>query len=469
MKARTKITLWTTSFALVVAIAFSGFVFYELMEQPFRLIDRELADVRDFTIPLLTKITSPPEKPLTITQHPFDRFYVTVTDEHKRPLLTTQMTQFVTIPSRINDHFYFEKKPLALEHIYMAGEDKEDVDELSNGPVTFRVIQEDLRVNGALYHLLIAKPIPILAHEIYELIIKIFCWILLCTIVAVVVSYYLAGKILEPLAQINTLIKEISDVSLDKRIPLGNNQDELQTLSSSLNNMFDRLQFSFDRQKEYIGNASHELKSPLTILMLGHEKLLSESLPEMVRSGMEKQLDTLRRLSKLVRNLLAISRLEQQESFTKEKINLEELTQHVIVEFEDILDDKNISLHCNLQPAQIIGDPEKILRMIINLLDNAIKYNSPHAGEIWVSTKDTESTVQLTISNTGSTIPKESLSKIFDQFYRVEKSRATKYGGAGLGLTIVQKIVGLHKASITVSSTPDGITEFSICFPAPIP
>jgi signal transduction histidine kinase len=465
MKARTKITLWTSSFALVVAIAFSGFVFYELMEQPFRLIDRELADVRDFTTPLLTKIASPPGQPITIDQPPFNKFWVTVTDEQKRPLLTTEMTQFVTIPSRSNDHFYFEKKPLALEHIYMAGEDKEDVDELHNGPVTFRVLQEDLRVNGALYHILIAKPIPILAHEIYELIIEICCGVLLCTIVAVVVSYYLAGKILEPLVHINTLIKEISDVSLHKRIPLGKNQDELQTLSSSLNNMFDRLQFSFDRQKEYIGNASHELKSPLTILMLGHEKLLSEPLPEIARSGIEKQLNTLRRLSKLVRNLLEISRLEQQESFTKEQINLEELTQHLVVEFEEIINDKNITLHCNLQPAQIIGDPEKILRMFINLLDNAIKYNVTNAGEIWLNIKTIENTVQVTILNTGATIPQESLPKIFDQFYRVEKSRSSKYGGAGLGLTIVKKIADLHKASITVSSTPAGLTEFSICFP----
>ncbi|TKB07617.1 HAMP domain-containing sensor histidine kinase [Desulforhopalus sp. IMCC35007] len=466
MKARTKITLWTTSFALVVAIAFSGFVLYELMEQPFRLIDRELADVRDFTTPLLTKTASPPEQPITIDQHPFDRFWVTVTDEQNRPLLTTEMTQFVTIPAKSNEHFYFEKKPLALEHIYMADEDKEDVDDLSNGLVTFRVMQEDLRVNGTLYHILIAKPIPILVHEIYELVIEICCWLLLCTIVAVVVSYYLAGKILEPLAQINTLIKEISDVSLHKRIPLGKNQDELQTLSSSLNKMFDRLQFSFDRQKEYIGNASHELKSPLTILMLGHEKLLSEPLSEIARSGLEKQLNTLRRLSKLVRNLLEISRLEQQDSFTREQINLEELAQHLIVEFEEIINDKNITLHCNVQPARIIGDSEKILRMLINLLDNAIKYNIANAGEIWLSIKTIENTVQVTIVNTGASIPKESLPKIFDQFYRVEKSRSVKYGGAGLGLTIVKKIADLHKGSITVSSTPDGLTEFSICFPA---
>ena len=465
MKARTKITLWTTSFSLVVAISFSCVVLYELLEQPLRLIDRELRDVRYLTIQFITSVDSPLHETRKLTQHPFDRFWVKVKDEQKRTLLTTPMTEHVEIPPRTNDKFYFEKKDIALEHIWISEEDKDELDLISGKLITFRVMHESYQVNNKVYDLLIARPIPVLALEISELIIEILCGVLLCAILVVVLSYYLSGKILQPLVDINNLIKEISDVSLYKRIPVGKNQDELHTLSSALNNMFDRLHSSFNRQKEFIGNASHELKSPLTILMLGHEKLLSEPLPETVRCGLEKQLDTLRRLSKMVRNLLEISRLEQHESFKKERINLVQLVQHVIEEFEDIIQDKNITLHSDLKRAHIIGDPEKILRMIINLLDNAIKYNLFGTGEIWISTKDTGNRVDFAISNTGSAIPKESLKKVFEQFYRVEKSRSTVFGGAGLGLTIVQQIANLHNATITVTSDPNDVTEFLIRFP----
>ena len=118
--------------------------------------------------------------------------------------------------------------------------------------------------------------------------------------------------------------------------------------------MFDRLQFSFNRQKEFIGNASHELKSPLTILMLGHEEMLAKGLPQEVRYGLEKQLTTLRRLSKLVRNLLEISRLEQHETLHHDTIHLTDLIAYVLDEFKDILQSKNIALKTALVPITFI-------------------------------------------------------------------------------------------------------------------
>lgn len=165
----------------------------------------------------------------------------------------------------------------------MAEEDKEDLDEIAGKTVWFRVFSNIDKVDNTTYTILIARPIPILAQDIRELLFHLFFWLLLCTISVVTLSYSLAGKILKPIQRINHLIKEINDVSLDKRIPVGENLDELNTLSLSLNSMFDRLQYSFNRQKEFIGNASHELKSPLTILMLGHEKILSEPITEIAR------------------------------------------------------------------------------------------------------------------------------------------------------------------------------------------
>lgn len=468
MKARTKITVWTSLFTLVVAITFSAFVMYELIEQPLRLIDREIRDINDLAIQNISVNSSTSATPDKVTQHLFDRYWIKVVDDQKRIVLKTPMTDHVEIPSRVDDNFYFERRDIAVEHIWIGKEDREELDDITGKALTFRVFQEVRTVNNKTYNLLIARPIPILELEMKELIFEILLWVFLCTIFVVIASYYLSGNILKPLSKINSLIKEINDTSLSKRLPLGKNRDELHTLSLSLNNMFDRLQFSFDHQKEYIGNASHELKTPLTVLMLGSEKILQDDLSTSVRGMVNRQLDTLRRLSKMVRNLLEISRLEQHESFDKERIDLKPLVLHITEEFEDILMSKNIHLHSDIETAIVLGDHEKILQMLINLLDNAIKYNLPNNGEIWISVRHVGDEVAFSISNTGTTIPKESLGKIFEQFYRVEKSRSTMFGGAGLGLAIVQQIVDLHQASIVVTSDSTGISRFIVNFPSGI-
>jgi len=466
VKARTKITLWTASFTLAVAICFSGFVFYEMLEQPFRLIDAELDDIADVVGQTVSNsdITLF-DKTNTLNRYPYEKYWIKIGSEQGNNLFTSQMAKYVDIPARHDKKFYFVKKAIPIEKVWVAQEEREEIKDLATDLVTFRVMVDKKIINGTVFELQVAKPIPILVQELIELIRDTLIGILLFIIIAIVVSYYLAGKILQPLSSINGLIKNISDNSLNKRIPLGENVDELYILAKSLNGMFDRLQHSFNRQKEFIGNASHELKSPLTILMLGHEEMLAKELPQIVRSGLEKHLTTLRRVSKLVRNLLEISRLEQHETLHHEAIHLADLIGHVVDEFEDILQSKNISLVTELAPITFMGDSEKILQMFINLVDNAIKYNATENGHIWMATQKTKESIRLTIANTGPVIPEEDLQKVFDQFYRVEKSRSAAFGGSGLGLTIVKQIVGLHHGTISVTSTAEGITRFTIDFP----
>ncbi len=463
MKARTKITLWTASFTLIVAISFSGIVFYELMEQPFRLIDRDLQDIAEVVSQTVSRNErTNHDREITLTRHPFDKYWIRVKNELGNIVITSPMTKFVDIPTRNEKKFYFVKKAIPLEKIAIPLEDSNEIVDLASHLVTFRVMVDKATLDGKVFELVVAKPIPVLVEEITELIVDILLGIILITIIAIIISYYLAGKILQPLSTINTLIKDISDYSLNKRIPLKKNMDELHVLSSSLNGMFDRLQHSFNRQKEFIGNASHELKSPLTILMLGHEEMLSKDLPQNIRPGLEKQLFTLRRLSKLVRNLLNISRLEQHETLHLEALNLTELICHVIDEFKEIFQSKNIFLETDLEPVPFTGDSEKILQMLINLVDNAIKFNLPTNGHIWIATKKTKGIIRLTITNTGMVIPEPDIPKVFDQFFRVEKSRSATFGGSGLGLTIVKQIVELHHGSISVTSTTEGLTQFTI-------
>lgn len=140
---------------------------------------------------------------------------------------------------------------------------------------------------------------------------------------------------------------------------------------------------------------------------------------------------------------------------------------HVVDEFEDILQSKNIALKTALAPITFMGDSEKILQMFINLVNNAIKYNVPEKRQIWIATRNKKEFIHLTIANTGPVIPEENLQKVFEQFFRVEKSRAATFGGSGLGLTIVKKIGELHHGTISVTRTAEGITQFIVDFTLP--
>ena len=466
MKARTKITIWTSSFTLVVALCFSFFVFYEIGEQPLRIIDRDIRDIGGLVIQRISSHSYQLQSMKVLTEHPFDRYYIKVVDGRDTVRLVTPMTSHVDLPARSDEKLYFVKKDIDRAYLSLTAGDRKELEEEGFAETPFRVLRKVVTRNKQTFTLLIGLPVPILELEMYELITQLVIWLGIAIVLVIISSYYLAGGILKPLSRINVMIREISDVSLDKRLPVGKNRDELRTLAVSLNSMFDKLQFSFDRQKEYIGSASHELKTPLTVLMLGHEKMLQEDVPEKIRSQLGRQLDSLRRLTKMVRNLLEISRLEQHESFHPERIDIVPLVQHIVEEFEDILMSKGIKIHMDLEPCMLPADREKILQMLINLLDNAIKYNVPSDGQIWVSASPTQGGIEISVTNTGKNIPEESLEKIFEQFYRVEKSRAVTFGGAGLGLAIVKQIVTLHHGSIVAKTTSTGTNQFIVRLPS---
>jgi two-component system, OmpR family, sensor kinase len=286
-------------------------------------------------------------------------------------------------------------------------------------------------------------------------------------LIILLLSYKLAGKILTPLVDINRMAKEIREVSLHKRIPLGPSPDELQELSISLNKMFDRLQYSFQRQREFIGNAAHELKSPITLLMLSQEEMLmNEKLPSPANQAVMKQLDTTRQMSHLVRNLLDLSRLEQQEKLNRKSINLTTLVSRVLTDYADLFTAKNIKIENQMPKERYLnGDPEKLFRLLINLIDNSIRYNFEKNGLVIIENRDASKGLFLEIFNTGPPIPDKDLDLIFEQFYRVEKSRSTAHGGSGLGLAIAKKIVERHDGIICITNESNHFIKVSVFLP----
>ncbi|MCK5682747.1 HAMP domain-containing histidine kinase, partial [bacterium] len=330
--------------------------------------------------------------------------------------------------------------------------------------VLFRVKVTKAQLDRVPIEVRIAKPIEDIEEELINLLWYTLMSLSICILIITILSYKLAGKILTPISNITRMTKEINEQSLYKRIPLGSNQDELQDLSISLNKMFDRLQYSFQQQKEFIGNASHELKSPITLLLLAQEEMLiNDNLPAETNKGLIKQLNTTRRMSQLVKKLLDLARLEQQETLDKKSVNITALTEKVLNEYADQFSVKNITIENQMaKNLFLIGDPEKLFRLLINLIENSIRYNFKKDGVIVIKSKKTNGNILLEISNTGQPIPEHDLGLVFEQFYRVEKSRSATHGGSGLGLAIAKKIVELHGGTIKIANKPNNFIKVSV-------
>ncbi len=464
MKIRQKITLWIAGTAFAAAVGFSGYVFHELLEEPYKIIDRELENMSQTLLAQLASgHNSTPTSFLENTlPYPPDQFWIVVTDELGMILYQSELTRFFDIPRREDVTTYNIERIVPRDQVRL-GQDAED-------EVLLRVRISHSTLKGKKVTVTVAKPIEELEEEVEELVWRIIIGLIVCTLFIAIASSYLAGRILRPIVGISGLVRKISESSLDQRIPLGKNNDELRELAVSLNRMFDRLQFSFNRQKEFVGNAAHELKSPITLMMLALEELSqSPHIDEAARNDLIHQMDILRRMKRLVKNLLDLSRLEQQENISSQRVDLTELVASVLAEYEAVIHGGSIRVDNRLKGDLLLeGDREKLQRLFINLFDNAWRYNLQADGRIRITGSKKEGWIELEISNTGPGIPRGELCRVFDQFYRVEKSRSLSSGGSGLGLTIARKIVDLHGGHIDILSEPDGWTQVRVTLPAKI-
>ena len=459
MKIRNKTSLWIAFIALSVGILSGLIVFTEMREESFDLVDMELLDLAER---IVSDLVLDDKRVLNIQTYT-QRYYVKVTNNSGDIVFQSSLAEKFTFDFPPGKSRFLETIDISYDLIWLNPEEGEDLEDLPDNGVLFRVIVEEKIVTGGNLKFVLAKPLPLLAEDFREVETQIIAWSIVAALLVICLSYLFAGRILLPLKIINSQIREINQTSLSRRIPFRKSHDELYELTVSLNSMFDRLQDSFAKQREFIGNAAHEIKTPITSLLLSYENILNKSLPIDLRTSLESQQDTLRRVSMLVKNLLDISRLEQQESLHFEKFDLFELIDKVLNDFEDILADSQIELLVNAGKVEYFGDRLKIQRMLVNIIDNAIKYTQP-PGTIDISIKKSTQNIHLEISNTGAPIPPGDYDKIFDQFYRVDKSHSSRTGGVGLGLAIVKKIVELHEGTISVTSD-SGTTSFKINLP----
>lgn len=280
-----------------------------------------------------------------------------------------------------------------------------------------------------------------------------------------IVTYFISGHALRPIREFSDKIEEVQAQNLAASRIEENKVKELNQLSVSYNKMLERLSDAFEIQRQFTANAAHELRTPLSLMQVQLDLYNSTRHPD-------NDADTLQtikmvteqngRLSKMVKTLLDMSEL--QTVGRDDEIMVDALVDEVLADLDPLAQEKNIKLTGKCKNITMVGSDILIYRLVYNLVENAIKYNHS-GGQVTVTAYRKEKHVYLSVEDTGNGIPEELRERVFEPFFRVDKSRSRELGGVGLGLALVREIVRVHDGSITVRSNPSGGTVFDVILP----
>lgn len=307
-------------------------------------------------------------------------------------------------------------------------------------------------------------------HELREETLhQLWTWSLIALAIMAVVTFggawLLAGRMLRPLNTITGTAKRLSGSTLHERINLRGPRDELQDLADTFDDMLGRLDAAFTAQKEFVANASHELRTPLTIIRTEIDVALSDPDPspaELAEMG-EAVADAVDRSEKLIDGLLLLASAESAPA--QADLDLAELAENEVDLSSAEADSLGLRLELDLQRAPVKGERALLERLVGNLVENAIRHNQP---EGWFSVKTRLSRDQaiLEVANSGAVVPSEEVDRLFERFYRPDRSRSRKTGGFGLGLSIVKSVAGAHGGTVTLEALREGGLRVTVALPA---
>ena len=297
---------------------------------------------------------------------------------------------------------------------------------------------------------------------------RTFVWVFLAAsaavmMIALLLSLVTSKRMAQPLGEMAVAAKKFAHGDFSARVTDDGRTDEVGALISAFNTMADSLETSEERRNAFIANVSHELKTPMTTIAGFADGILDGTIPpEKERESLQVISSETRRLSRLVRRMLELSRLQSSERVAaQEQFDVAEVLLRVLVSLESKITEKDLDVQTQLPdgPVMVWGDPDAVTQVCYNLLDNAVKFSSPQ-GRLTLRITTKAGKAYIAIGNQGETIPPQQLTHIFDRFHKADSSRSTHKDGVGLGLYIVKTILNTYKEDITVTSQ-DGFTEFT--------
>ncbi|MDB6021008.1 MAG: integral rane sensor signal transduction histidine kinase [Pedosphaera sp.] len=321
--------------------------------------------------------------------------------------------------------------------------------------------------DGKKYLVEVGASLQPVREVLHRLVILLGFTLAAGVLVATSGGYYLVGRALAPVDEIASAAERITSHNLKERLPVAKTGDELERLAVSLNHMIARLEEAWQHNRRFIADASHELRTPLTIMRGELEMVVEETglSPEVQRTA-ASVLEEAERLARVVEGLMAVSRLEageaQQECL---RFDLAELARSTAEQMCLLAEDKNIAITSDAPRAvPVDGDRARLKQVVVNLLDNAIKY-TPAGGKVRLSVSGANGKAVLEVADNGIGIPAEARSHIFERFFRVDPARSREVGGAGLGLSIVKSICAAHGGQVNFQSTVGAGSCFRVELP----
>lgn len=332
----------------------------------------------------------------------------------------------------------------------------------------FRFILQKLEVNGHVYTVEMGAPADDAVETLYVFRSYMLLFAPLLLLAAAGGGYWLSRRALSPVDALVRTAREISGANLDSRLQKLSTGDELQRLSETLNEMLGRIENAFLRVTQFTADASHELRTPVSLIRTEAELALRRSREESeYREALHHILQEAERMTALIGELLELARSDSgRETLHLQPIDLRETLGRVVESWRQIATARNVGFSATLEPESmfVMGDETALHRVIEILLDNAFKY-TPDSGTVHLSLASQGESAALTLRDSGLGIAPEDQAKIFERFYRADKSRSREQGGAGLGLSIAQWIVAQHSGSIEVESHPGTGSVFYVRLP----
>jgi heavy metal sensor kinase len=324
--------------------------------------------------------------------------------------------------------------------------------------------------NGRVYAIVqVGESLFSLSTTLRSVVIELLIIGLSVLLLSFIGSYWLAVRSFAPVEKMTSIARRIEVGDLHERVPVPRTQDELQKLALTFNQMIERLERSFARQRRFVADASHELRTPVAAIRSMTDVTLASSSavsPDEYRTVLHDVNVEAERLGHLISDLLSLARVDENKlPLEREALRLDRLVVDVAATMELLATEKGITLAVEAdEPATVLGDEARLIQVIMNLVDNAINYTNA-GGNITLQVHVKGDTAYLNVSDTGIGIQPEHLEHIFERFYRVDPARSRAAGGTGLGLSIVDWVVHAHDGTISVVSTPGQGTTFTVQLP----
>ena len=463
MKIRSRLVLWYFFTSLILLLIFSLGTYLGMRHLLLISVDDELIEKKNE----IFESYNPESESFEVLDHTF--------------YIENELSNFYLILYNNQDQVIFKSKKVSVAEIKLPSTKidtsfttaakiitKSSASDKNTDQAVFRILGNILKYNGKkVGYLFVGQSFEKLYESMDTLLYVLLFSIGITTLIILILSYFLTERSLKPIDGLINQAQQISRDNLNERLDVENPEDEIGRLTNVLNSLLGRLQNAFDKEQEFMADAAHELKTPLTVLRTHWEDELSnDKLPNNFKEKLVKDIETITRLSKLINNLLLLSNSEYSQLRADfERLNLTELILEVVGNTRVLAELKNQTINTkDLTSVFVEGDKTKLYQLFFNLIDNAINY-TPENGNIDITVKKEKKIAIVEVKDDGIGIPEYDLPNIFRRFYRVHKDRSKKLGGNGLGLAIVKLITDIHNGEIEVESTLEKGSSFIIKIP----